>query len=314
MNNLILNEPENLTPETSPVQLANAAIQRPGNTSYCQQLLQDIKVLSQGNGKVSVEKYEKFFINKNDPTQHFNGVITKSISQRYIDLLLDKNDLWNIRRTGQDSYQGHRTFLRNQQNALSYALNEFKNACSENGFTDTQHKIIGQAIVAEKTPIPLAPDERLREFTNPSSFDFGKVAKIVADNLAQAGISSWEFISAVVGGIFSALFGFGPDRQLGQKELDNLVAQLTKDKSDKVSTPSLQNYGFDKPIDRSTASAEELLEHAFKIAAGLKNSGRGESPEFEELMKQLNEQKSSLEKLNQISDHGKSNQNQREMG
>jgi hypothetical protein len=307
MNNPAINEPKHLMPETAYMQLANAAIQRPGNTSYCQQLLEDIRVLSQGNGRISVEKYKKFFINENDPTQHFNGVITKSINQRYIDLLLDKNNLRNIRPTGQDSYQGHRTFLRNQQNALSYALNEFKNACSENGFTDAQHKIIGQAIVAEKTPIPLAPDERLREFTNPSSFDFGKVAKIVADNLAQAGISSWEFISAVVGGIFS-------DRQLGQKELDNLVAQLTKDKSDKVSIPSLQNHGSDKPIDRSTASAEELLEHAFKVAAGLKNSGRGESPEFKELMEQLNEQKSNLEKLNQTTNHDRSSQNQREMG
>jgi hypothetical protein len=314
MNSLTINELKNPILETSPVQLANAATQRPGNSSYCEQLLKDIKVLSQGNGKINAAKYGKFFINENDPTQHFNGVITKSISQRYAELLVDKNNLWNIRRTGADSYEGHRTFLRNQQTALSYALNEFKDACSENGFTDTQHKILGQAIVAENTPIPLAPDVRLREFTNPGNFDFGKVARIVAEALTQAGTTSLEFIAAVVGGIFSAIFGFGPDRQLGQKELDDLLAQLSKDQSKEISTSSSQSHKLDKPIDRSTASAEELLEHAFKVAAGLKNSGKGESPEFEELMKQLNEQKSNLEKLNQVADQGRSNQNQREIG
>jgi hypothetical protein len=314
MNNPAINEPKNLMPETASMQLANAATQRPGNSSYCEQLLKDIKVLSQGNGKISAAKYEKFFINENDPTQHFNGVITKSISQRYAELLVDKNNLFKINPRGTNSYEGHRTFLRNQQNALSYALNEFKDACSENGFTDTQYKILGQAIAAENTPIPLAPDVRLREFTNPGNFDFGKVARIVAEALTQAGTTSLEFIAAVVGGIFSAIFGFGPDRQLGQKELDDLLAQLSKDKSNEVSTQSLQEHKLDKPIDRSTASAEELLEHAFKVAAGLKNSGKGESPKFEELMKQLNEQKSNLEKLNQVADQGRSNQNQREIG
>ncbi len=308
MNNLTINESENSTPETAFIQLANAATQRPGNSSYCEQLLKDIKVLSQGNGRISVTKYGKFFINENDPTQYFNGVITKSIGQRYAELLVDKNNLWNIRRTGSDSYEGHQTFLRNQQRALASALNEFKKACSNDGFTDTQNKILGQANVAEKTPIPLAPDVRLREFTNSGNFDFGKAASIVADALTQAGISSLEFIGAVVGAIFSAIFGFGPDRQLGQKELDDLLAQLSKDKSSEASTLSQQDSKLDKPIDRSTASAEELLEHAFKVAAGLKDRGKGESPEFEELMKQLNEQKSNLEKLNQVADQGKSNQ------
>jgi hypothetical protein len=314
MNNLIINESENSMRETASIQIANAAIQRPGNSSYCEQLLRDIKVLSQGNGSVSVTKYKDFFINENDPTQHFSGVITKSISQRYAELLVDKNNLFKTNSRGTNSCEGHRTFLRNQQNALSYALNEFKNLCSENGFTDTQYKILGQAIAAENTPIPLAPDVRLREFTNPGNFDFGKVARIVAEALTQAGTTSLEFIAAVVGGIFSAIFGFGPDRQLGQKELDDLLAQLSKDQSKEVSTSSSQSHKLDKPIDRSTASAEELLEHAFKIAAGLKNNGKGESPEFEELMKQLNEQKSNLEKLNQVADQGRSNQNQREIG
>jgi hypothetical protein len=312
MNNLISNELEILMPETSSIQLANAAIQRPGNSSYCEQLLKDIKVLSQGNGRISPAKYGRFFINENDPTQHFNGVITKSISQRYAELLVDKNNLWNIRPTGQDSYEGHQTFLRNQQTALIYTLNEFKNTCSKDGFTDTQEKIWGQADVAKRTPIPLAPDNRLREIINSRDFDFGAVARVVGDILAQAGISSWEFISAVAGGILSIIFGFGPDRQLGQKELDSLLTQSNKSNSDEVSMP--QKYQIDKPLDRSTASAEELLEHAFKVAAGLKNSGKGESPEFDELMKQLNEQKSNLEKLNQVADQSRSNQNQREMG
>lgn len=314
MNNLTINEPNILTPDISSVQLANAATQRPGNSSYCEQLLKDIKVLSQGGGRVSVEKYKDYFINRNDSTQHFNGIITKSISQRYTELLLDKNNLAKIRSTGKDSYEGHRTYLRNQQRALAAALQEFKDACSDKGFTDTQHKILGEARLAVRTPIPLAPDPRLKEFTSPGSFDFGAVAKIVADSLAQAGITSWEFITAIVGGIFSAIFGFGPDRQLGQKELDDLVAQLNNDKSNNVLTPSSQDHKLDKPIDRSTASAEELLEHAFKVAAGLKSSGRGESPEFKELMEQLNEQKSNLEKLNQVADQGKSHQSQREMG
>jgi hypothetical protein len=313
MNSLTINESENSTPETASIQLANAATQRPGNSSYCEQLLKDIKVLSQGNGRISVAKYGRFFINENDPTQHFNGVITKSIGQRYAELLVDKNNLWNIRPDGPDSYEGHQTFLRNQQRALASALDEFKKACSNDGLTDEQKKIRGQGIVARRTPIPLAPDVRLKEFTNPLNFDLKEVTKIVVDILLKVGITSLEVIGAIVGGIVSFIFGFGPDRQLGQKELDDLLAQLSKDKSSEASTLSQQDSKLDKPIDRSTASAEELLEHAFKVAAGLKDRGKGESPEFEELMKQLNEQKSNLEKLNQVADQGKSNQNQREM-
>jgi hypothetical protein len=313
MNNLTINELKNSISGTQSTLLANAATQRPGNSSSCEQLLQDIRVLSQGGGSVSFTKYKKYFINETDPTQKFNGVITKSINQRYVDLILDKNNLWNIRKTGTDSYKGHQTYLENQQTALAAALLEFEQKCSDNGLTDTQKKIIGQGIVARRTPIPLAPEARLKEFTNPLNFDLKEVTKIVVDILLKVGITSLEVIGAIVGGIVSFIFGFGPDRQLGQKELDDLLAQLSKDKSSEVSTLSQQDSKIDKPIDRSTASAEELLEHAFKVAAGLKDRGKGESPEFEELMKQLNEQKSNLEKLNQVADQGKSSQNQREM-
>jgi hypothetical protein len=314
MNNLTINELKNSISDTQSTQLANAATQRPGNSSYCEQLLKDIKVLSQGGGSVSFTKYQKFFINENDPTQKFNGVITKSINQRYVELILDKNNLSKIRPTGPDSYEGHQTYLRNQQRALAAALTEFVKNCGDNGLTDTQKKIIGQGNVAKRTPIPLAPEVRLKEFINPRNFNLGEVTKIVVDILLKVGITSLEVIGAIVGGIASFIFGFGPDRQLGQKELDDLLAQLSKDKSSEVSILSQQDSKPDKPIDRSTASAEELLEHAFKVAAGLKDRGKGESPEFEELMKQLNEQKSNLEKLNQVAYQGKSNQNQREIG
>jgi gas vesicle protein len=314
MNNLIINEPNNSTLEIPSIHLANAATQRPGNSSYCQQLLQDIKVLSQGGGRVDPSKYGPYFINENDPTQTFNGVITKSISQRFVDLIVDKNDLSNIRRTGKDSYSGHQTYLRNQLKALSAAVSEFKENCSENGLTAVQEKILGQGRIAIKTPVPLAPDAQLRELTKPGNSNLFKAIEVIKDILTKAGVAAGEVLTAIAAGLAAIILAPNIGQQFVQKDLDNLLTQLSKDQSVESATSSLQKDQPDKPIDRSTASAEELLENAYKVAARLQESGRGESPEFKELMKQLNEQKRNLEELNQVADPSKSNQSQREIG
>jgi hypothetical protein len=312
MNNLTANQPEKLILESLPIQLANAATQRPGNSSRCEQLLQDIKVLSQGGGSISYTKYSRYFTNQSDPTQKFNGVITKSISQRYAELLADKNDLWNTRKTGANSYEGHQTFLQNQQNALAAALEEFTRTCNENRFTNEQRKILGQGRIAIKTPIPLAPDPRLRELTKPGNFNLVEAIKVITDILIKAGIITAAVLAAIVVGVIKVLFGIDVGQNLVQKELDNSLAQLGKNRPTGVSTSLLQEYKLDKSIDRSTASAEELLENAYKVASRVGETKGGESPEFKELIKQLDEQKNKLAELNQVDDQVK--QNQREIG
>jgi hypothetical protein len=155
--------------------LERKAQENNNNPKYCEDILNDVRAILDGNGKVNNRDDYKYieggvtkYLVADDPKRP-PGYVKSSIDSRVKDLKVDKENLYNNHRT-QDkahpthgSYEGHQHTLDNQKEALKRALGKLEKNCKDYPLTADQQKLKDRAEAALATPTPQEPDSKTRQ-------------------------------------------------------------------------------------------------------------------------------------------------------
>jgi hypothetical protein len=149
--------------------------QKMNNPTYCENVLNDVRAILDGKGKVNnIDDYKyiedgvtKYLVG-NEPG-YDKGYVKSSIDSRVTDLKVDIYDLANKHRKKENpdpkhgSYEGHQHTLDNQKEALTRALGKLTKSCKDYPLTQEQQEVKKRAEQAVKTPTPQEPDPKFRQ-------------------------------------------------------------------------------------------------------------------------------------------------------
>jgi hypothetical protein len=136
---------------------------------YCTDVLNDIRTILDGKGKVNnIDDYKyieegvtKYLVG--DEPGYDKGYVKSSIDSRVKDLKVDIYDLAKNHYEKENphpehgSYEGHQHTLDNQKEALRMALGKFNKSCKEYPLSEKQQEVKKRAEQAVKTPTPQEP-------------------------------------------------------------------------------------------------------------------------------------------------------------
>jgi hypothetical protein len=145
------------------------------NPKYCKDILNDVRAILDGNGKVNnldeykyIEEGVTKYLVGDDPKRPL-GYVKSSLDSRVRDLKVDKESLYDNHRTRgkahptHGSYEGHQHTLDNQKKALKRALGKLDDNCKDYPLTAEQQKLKDRAEAALAAPTPQEPDSKTRQ-------------------------------------------------------------------------------------------------------------------------------------------------------